>query len=172
MSSVNEISLEVKIEEKDMYHFLLHCEYKRVISVIYIFFSISCLILFPFSLTWGDTTFSIMLLVVGLFYTFFTPLSLRLKAKRQILLNPAYKKPFNYVINETGLNISQDHNEFNYSWMDFTKIEQTKNALLFFFSKKVAFILPMKDCEKEIHNILEVLNKEVPHKLKGIKKIK
>ncbi|TCK87942.1 YcxB-like protein [Natranaerovirga hydrolytica] len=164
MSKSMDEQVEVTIKEEDMYQFMLHCEYKRVMGIVYLLISITCLVLFPFSLIWGDTALTLLLLAGGLFHTLFTPLSLKLKAKRQVLMNEAYKEPFLYTINEDGLVIEQKENKFEYQWEELLKVVQTKTLVLFFLNKRLAFIMPIRNCEESIEDILSILKEQVPEK--------
>ncbi|MFP4698334.1 MAG: YcxB family protein, partial [Eubacteriales bacterium] len=130
------------------------------------------LFVFVSSFFWNDNFITIIALFGLLLYTFFTPLSLRLKAKRQILLNQAYKNPFEYNFSKQGLTIAQGPNKAKYSWEDFYKIKETKKVLLFFISKKVAFILPLESCDnKSYEGIIELIKDFENKKLVNIKKV-
>jgi hypothetical protein len=166
-----ELIIEAKIEEKDMYHFLMHFVYKKLAGYVSLIFSIFCLIIFPFSLGWGDSFISVLLLFGGLLYTVITPLSFKLKAKQQIILNPVYKNSIHYTFNQGGLGIKQGNQDYTYGWSDLYKIEETNQVFLFFVSKKIAFILPKRVLKDKISLLYGILQENgTPKQLRLQKK--
>ena len=141
MPKENIITAEVFVTEKDLFGFLLYYSYARISGIISFAFSILCLIMFVVNLATGNNSSSLILLIGGSMYTLITPITMKLKAKKQISSNPSYKKPFIFKFRNEKLSIVQGDNKVDYKWKKLYRIEETKKLLLLFVSKKIAFVV-------------------------------
>lgn len=171
MEDNNNLVLETKIKEKDMRHFLIHYTYNKKSGILFLLLSIVCLIIFPFSLSWGQTNYSLGFLLIGLTYTVFAPISLMIKAKKQIYTNSSYKKPLVYTLDNKQITISQDTNKASYNWSDVYLVEETKKVFLIYAEKRLAFIIPKDEIADLQDRLLTFLkNNDDIKKVKLLKK--
>ncbi|GMQ60147.1 hypothetical protein AN1V17_45470 [Vallitalea sediminicola] len=156
----NNIELSIKINDKDMFYFMLGHVYSKLSSKITLLFSIICLVLFPISFLWNDTFMTLVLLFGALTYLVISPLMLFLQSKKQIATNPVFKEPILYKINDEGFYVSQAGEWIEFLWENLYKVVERKYNILFYISKDQAFIIPARLMEdgKKIVNIKQMVS--------------
>lgn len=147
MTTNKEIKLSIKINDKDMFLFMLGHVYGKLSSKITLVFSIICLALFPISFSWNDMFMTVVLLFGALVYLVFSPLMLFLQSKKQIATNPVFKDAISYKINNEGFYVSQSGEWVEFKWENLFKVIQTRHNFLFYISKDQAFIIPVRFIE-------------------------
>ncbi|GKX30485.1 hypothetical protein SH1V18_29650 [Vallitalea longa] len=158
----NDIELNVKINEKDMFFFMLGHVYSRLSSKITLIFSIICLVVFPISFLWHDTFTTLILLFGALLYLVISPLMLYLQSKKQFLTNPVYKEAIIYKINEPGFSVLQSGQWVDFGWDNLYKVVESKYNLLFYINKDQAFIIPNRLIEdKNMKNIEKIVSRKM-----------
>lgn len=144
MDENKEIHLSIKINDKDMFLFMLGHVYGKISSKITLLFSVVCLVLFPISFAWNDMFMTIVLLFGALIYLVFSPLMLFLQSKKQIATNPVFKDAISYKINKEGFYVSQSGEWVEFKWENLYKVIQTRYHFLFYISRDQAFIIPVR----------------------------
>ena len=86
-----------------MYDFMLYHSYRNFQGVFGTFLGAAVLILAI--MTFGDvsTGYTILYLAFAVIFLVYTPLGLYTKAKRQVAMTPAFKKPITYILNPEGI---------------------------------------------------------------------
>lgn len=159
----NNIELNIKINDKDMFYFMLGHVYSKLSSKITLIFSIICLVLFPISFLWNDTFMTLVLLFGALTYLVISPLMLFLQSKKQIATNPVFKEPILYKINDEGFYVSQAGEWIEFLWENLYKVVERKYNILFYISKDQAFIIPARLMEdgKKVVNIKQIVSNKM-----------
>lgn len=139
-----DINLSIKINENDMFFFMLSHVYGKLSSKITLIFSIICLLLFPISFSWNDIFTSVVLLFGALIYLVVSPLMLLLQSKKQMSSNQVFQNPILYKINNTGFYVSQVGDWVEFRWENLYKVIETKRSFLFYISKDQSFIIPKR----------------------------
>lgn len=155
LNNNNDIELSVKINDKDMFFFMLGHVYSRLSSKITLVFSVICLVLFPVSFLWHDTFTTLVLLFGALLYLVISPLMLYLQSKKQFLTNPVYKEPIVYKIDAEGFSVLQAGQWIDFTWDNLYKVIETKYNLLFYINKDQAFIIPRRLIEEKNMKYIE-----------------
>ncbi len=107
------------------------------------------------------------LLIAGLIILIYMPWTLFLRAKKQALTNPVFKKPLHYKMTEEGVTVSQDEfTEFK-EWDAVVKANATNRSLFLYTSKVNAWIFPKKDLGDKKDSVIEMISTHVsPDKVK------
>lgn len=99
----------------------------------------------------------------------FTPLQLKLRAKKQIQLNPEFKGKTEYTFNNAGITSEHDGKKVSYSWEQMKKVVATPKTIGFYYEPDRAFIIPKADFEDRFVPIMKLA---VEHTAPGCVKVR
>ena len=105
----------------------------------------------------GNTDYP-ALLVAGLIILFYMPVTLYTRAKKQILLNPAFKKAIHYVMDDNGVTVSDGENEMTVEWSDMFRAYSTNQSIILATSRINAWIFPKKDLKEDRYALIEMIS--------------
>lgn len=138
----NSVSFSVLMTAKDIFRFSIHHSYCKLSGIIGLILSLGAFVtLFTSFSSLGDSNKAV-LLVVGLWFTVFEPVTLWSRSRSQAKRNPAYKMPLCYTINEEGITVSQEEQSQSISWDRIVKVVKTSKQYLVYSSKIHAFVFP------------------------------
>lgn len=140
-----EIKFEVKMTQKVMYNFLMNHTYRSMTGILGVLFGVAAFVLL--GVTYGNVPAwqSGAYLLFGVWFLLYLPVSLYTRAAKQVKLNPTFKKPITYIINEEGVTTMQGDQQAVIAWEDMMKVTETKLSLLAYTGKRYSFVLP-KEC--------------------------
>lgn len=153
---MNQINIEVKVDTRDLYEFLMYnnyCSFKGIVSILFSVMAIVGTILY-----WKDfsTFYKIFMIVLSLLFTVIVPIEYYIRAKRQE--SKGFKEAFYFVFDENGIGISKGEEHSELKWNEVMKVVSTKNLVVIFFTPVRAFILPKRCLQEkfdELKNIME-----------------
>ncbi len=147
---------DVDIKVKDMYSFLLNNTYRKVSGIIWIIFSL--IVAGVTVYTWGDVDISnsVLLIVLACLYTVINPVMLYLKAASQVKRNASFKQLLHYIVDDTGISISQGEEQARVNWDEMWKAVKYGQAVVVYVSNVRAFIFPIR-CVGEQYDVLAEL---------------
>lgn len=99
----------------------------------------------------------------------FTPLQLKMRAKKQIRLNPEFKGETVYKFDENGITAGHDGRENVYSWDQVKKVVATPKTIGFYYETDRAFIIPKEDFKDRF---VQVMKLAVEHTAPGCVKVR
>lgn len=120
------------------------------------------------------TAFGAMLLIIfvsnrqpaflfaGLVVILYSPVALYLNSRKQVKLNPMFKNPIHYVMDEDGVTVSQGEQEMSASWDQILKAVSTNQSLLLYTSRNSAWIFPKADLGEKRYDIIEMISTHMP----------
>lgn len=135
---------DVQMDEKILYDFMLHHNYKSGTGYLWPLIGVLALGLAIFSGN-APVAYRLAYAAFGLLFIFFIPFDLKGKTKKQLAKNPYYKKPIHYVVNEEGIKTSQDEQETFIPWERFRKLNISKRSLIVYLPNQSACVMP-KEC--------------------------
>ena len=149
------IELDVKIEAKDLYDYLLMHHYNSPAGIM------------------GSTLGAVMIvtafltnqwvfLVGGIALLAYLPWTLFIKSRQQALNNPVFKKSLHYVMDEEGISISQDGQTAKQSWEDMVKAVSTGRSIILYTSKINATIFPKAQMGDKKTAVIEMISTHMP----------
>lgn len=143
MSTVNQIQVKTKINQKELYEFIMHHNYVSMRGVISVLFSVLCL---------GGTIFyweqfsiiqKVLMLFMSLMFTVITPIEYYIRAARQIKKN--FKEEIEYDFDEKGITIKISEQSSAVAWDEVIKVISTRHLVVIYLSPVRAFILTKKE---------------------------
>lgn len=153
-----ELSFDTNVKEKELFKFSINNMYRKITGIIWILFSVA--VIFVTVYTWGNVGIekSILMIVLAALYTVINPVLLWVRAKGQVKRNESFQKPLHYMINETGITISQDDKSDKTKWTEMWKAVKYGNLVVVYVSTIRAFIIPIKDVADKFDTLVELLN--------------
>jgi len=98
------------------------------------------------------------LLVAGIIIILYMPITLYTGAKKQMLLNPAFKNSIHYAMDDEGVTVSNDQDEMKVEWKDIYRAYSTNQSIILSTSKVNAWIFPKKDLGEYRYSVIEMIS--------------
>ncbi len=138
------IEFDIKIVDKDMYRFNIHHAYTGFQGPFATLIGIGVLTV-AFT-TWGKVSmsYSILYLLFGILFLVYTPASLKMRSKRQMLTSPVLKEILHYSLNEEGVHVSVGEQTADLEWNMIYKMISTRKNLLIYSSRVNAYVIPLE----------------------------
>jgi len=151
-----EFEFDVKMTSSALYDYNMHHAYTSVSGLLGT--AVGFLLLVGFS----QNTEVIAMLVAGIIILFYMPVTLYTRAKKQIMLNPAFKNPIHYKMNDEGVTVSNGEEEMLLEWDSMYKAYSTNQSIILATSKMNAWIFPKKDLGEDKYKLIEMLSTHMP----------
>lgn len=165
------IEFEVKLTTDDLYRFLMSHIYSGFQGWLSIFLGLAVIALSVWRFQELTLANAILYFAVGVIFIVYTPLSLRMRAKKQILLNPAMKETLRYVVDEEGVQTILGEEQTKMPWENVYKVVGNKHQILIYTTRINAAILPRIAIGPQCPQLEALLREKVePYKLK-LKKV-
>lgn len=155
-----EIKVSIKIKSSDMYHFLVKHFYSHFSGIFGVILSLGALAAFFLSIGKRQPMQLIILIILASLFTVIQPLQFLLKANQQVKLNPMFKEPLLYTINNEGVTVEQKEDKVLLPWTDIRKIVESNKAIFIYSSTVNAFILPKEQMKEEYAGIKEIIKEK------------
>lgn len=149
------IELDVTIESKDLYDYMLRHSYNSAVGIIGSSFGAMVILLAVMTKQW-------LYLVIGLIILLYLPWTLFFRSKRQVLSNPSFQKPLHYLLDEQGLTISQEEESVQYLWEEMHKAVSTGRSIILYTSPINATIFPKAQLEDQRAAVIEMISTHMP----------
>ena len=160
-------TFDVKMNTRVMYNFLMSHAYSGPSGFLSHIIGIVILVLFFTTLGETDTTKSVIYGIFGVWFLIYLPVSLYSKAVKQVKLNPVYKKPLTYTVDEQGIATSQGEQEAMVTWDKLVKVRETKLSLLIYTGKSYCFVLPKEAMGEQCATVKALIQEKIdPRKVK------
>ena len=156
------MEFEVKMTAGILYHYLVRQYYKSISGIVGIAFGLVLI---------GSYFYrnNYWLIVAGIIVILYPPWSFFTKSKRQMLLNPAFKKPIHYHIDDEGVKVTQGADTVLVAWDLLFKVAVTKKSILVFTSPVNAWILPFQCMGDHKERLLEMIRENMKNHPKARK---
>lgn len=155
-----EIRFDVKMDVKTMYNFLLYYNYTKFQTILGTIVGFLAVML-ALGQEQMDSR-AVLYLAIGILLIAYTPLSLYLRAQKQVKLAPVYKKPIMYKLTEEGITTEQDGKESMIKWENVEKVTSTNKSILVFVSKIHVSILPKTAIGEKYESVVWLVSTHVP----------
>ena len=158
---MQEIKITVSMKFTNLYDFLLRYNYRGIAGMVGPVFSILALgalfISYPI-LTKGQL---VLLIIASLLFTVINPLLIMLKAAKQLKLNPTFREPLVYTLDDKLITVTQKEESLPIAWEDIQEVLETKHNLIVYLSKVRAFVLPKENIGDLLPQVRELMKASV-----------
>lgn len=152
-----ELQFDVKVTSGALYDYLLYHTYTSFSGMIGTIAGVFLLMVFV-------STKYVIYLIAGAVMIGYLPCSLYLKAKQQVLRNPAFRQPLHYTMTDEGIIVSQGDNEERQSWDSCVKAVSTGKSIILYTSRTTASIFPKKDLGDKKEALIQMISTHMPPK--------
>lgn len=149
------IELDVKIEAKDLYDYLLRHSYNSAAGIIGSCFGAFLIVFAVMKGQW-------LYLVLGVIMLLYLPWTLYIRSKQQVINNPSFQQPLHYMLDEQGLTISQGEDSVQYLWEEMYKAVSTGRSIIVYTSRINATIFPRKQMGDQGTAVIEMISTHMP----------
>lgn len=147
-----EVEFDVNMTASALYDYNMHHTYTSAQGLIGT--TVGALLLIAYTM---DNTYP-ALLIAGLVIILYNPVSLFTRARKQMLMNPAFKKPMHYKMTDEGVTVSILDEEMTLEWDAMYKAYSTNQSLVLATSKVNAWIFPKKDLGEDKNAVIEMIS--------------
>lgn len=149
------LELDVKIESKDLYDYMLRHSYNSPSGILGSCFGALLVVLAVLTGQW-------MYLVFGIIMLAYLPWTLFLRSKKQALTNAGFQKPLHYVLDGTGVTISQGEESVQYLWEEMVKAVSTGRSIILYTSPVNATLFPRRELGDKTAAVIEMISTHMP----------
>lgn len=149
------LELDVKIESKDLYDYMLRHSYSSPSGILGSCFGALLVVLAVLTGQW-------MYLVFGIIMLAYLPWTLFLRSKKQALTNAGFQKPLHYVLDDTGVTISQGEESVQYLWEEMVKAVSTGRSIILYTSPVNATLFPRRELGDKTVAVIEMISTHMP----------
>ena len=149
------LELDVKIESKDLYDYMLRHSYNSPSGILGSCFGALLVVLAVLTGQW-------MYLVFGIIMLAYLPRTLFLRSKKQALTNAGFQKPLHYVLDDTGVTISQGEESVQYLWEERVKAVSTGRSIILYTSPVNATLFPRRELGDKTAAVIEMISTHMP----------
>lgn len=140
---------DIQLRPLDMYRYNLYHTYTTAsgwLTVLIAVIAIAAAVR-----KWGEVSLSqtVMYAALGVILLLYTPLTLYLRSKQQVLSSPVLKNVLHYTIDDTGITTSQGEMSSTLEWAAVYRVVATKHNILVCINPRNAFIIPRAQVAKE-----------------------
>ncbi len=97
-------------------------------------------------------------LIAGIVVVFYLPVSLYINAKRQVMLNPVFKNPIHFTLDEEGITVSVLEQSESQKWEDMRKAVSTGRSIIIYTNKINASIFPKVDLAEKLPDVIKMIS--------------
>lgn len=154
------MELDIQMKAGDLYDYLLMHNYSKASGLLG-----SCV--GALAVVVGIARAYVIFVILGLALLLYLPWTLFIRSRQQILNNPVYKKPLHYVLDETGITVSQNEVTQHADWEQVRKVTATGQSIIVYTGKNNACIFPNRETGERRADLVEILSTHVsPAKVK------
>lgn len=153
----------VQMTEQSLFDFMLFHTYSKFAGFLSNVLGMAVAFMGVILLVMHKTTvlqFFIYLIAAAVFIGF-TPVQLRMRAKKQVRINPEYKEECSYLFDEERLTKEQSGKETVFEWKQIEKVVSTPKTIGFYYKKDHALIIPKESFGNQFAPIMQIVVRAV-----------
>ncbi len=152
---------DIKLDTMDMYRYNLWHTYTTFSG--YLAFLLSGIAFVTAVRKWGEVSLStsVLYLAFGVLFAVYTPVTLYIRSRQQVLGSPVLKNVLHYTIDDTGVTTSQGDQSSSLAWDQVYRVVATRHNILVCINPRNAFIIPREQVTKEYGLIREIAQKHL-----------
>jgi hypothetical protein len=155
------LEFDVKITDKDMYRFNMYHAYTGFHGIFGTLIGIAVIIIAFITQGEVDTMYTMLYYSFGVVFLFYTPVSLWLRSKRQILMSKVLQESLHYKVDDSGIHVTINEEHADLEWKMIYKMISTKSNLLIYSTRINAYVLPKKALGDSYAKIIAMATKKM-----------
>lgn len=97
-------------------------------------------------------------LIMGLIVTFYQPVALYVRAKKQVKSNPVFKKPLKYTLDEEGITVTSGEDSDSLAWNKMYRAISTGRSIIIYTTRINACIFPKDDMGDKKNDVIKMIS--------------
>lgn len=144
---VNENKMMVNMTKEALYDFLLFHAYSKFSGFLVNILGLAVAFMGIFSYTTGRVSGigAALYLVAAVIFFGGTPFQLKMREKKQVVVNREYNAPVEYTFSEKGITLEQNGESKTYEWEQIERAVVTPKTIGIYYAPECAMILPKED---------------------------
>lgn len=169
--TVESVSFETDIKEKDLMNFKIYHNYHSFSGIASLIFGLICLFICVVSFDNYNVAYTLMMAFFGFFFTVYTPIGMLLKVKKQMKSVKAFSDPVKYTVTEEKITLSQNDLSEELLWEDIFKMKSTGKSIILYITAVRANVIPYRCLGDSAEGFIEMAEKKLsPYQIKLNKK--
>lgn len=152
--------ITVHMTKEALYDFLLYHAYSKFSGFLINILGFAVIFLGVFSFATGRTGAAgvACYLIAAIIFIGYTPLLLKMRAKKQVEVNPEYKGPAEYIFSEEdGITARWEGGSRHVSWSEVTRAVVAPKTIGVYYGKEQALIFPKQDFGEEFLPVYQMI---------------
>ncbi|OLA23711.1 MAG: hypothetical protein BHW17_05205 [Dorea sp. 42_8] len=139
--------MTVNMTKEALYDFLLFHAYSKFSGFLVNVLGLAIVFMGIFSYTTGrvNGVGAALYLAAAALFLGGTPIQLKMRAKKQVVINKEYNSPAEYTFSEAGIMIKQNGESRTYEWDHIERAVVTPKTIGIYYAPECAMILPKQD---------------------------
>jgi hypothetical protein len=155
LGDINMVELDIKIESGDLYDYTLRHAYNSPSGLMGSILGALMIIVGIIQQTW-------IFVIGGAVLLLYLPWTLFIKSKQQIMSNPVFKETLHYVLDDSGITISQGEVSTTQGWGEMYKAVSTSRSIIVYTSRVNATIFPKRELGDMKDAVIEIISIHMP----------
>ena len=97
-------------------------------------------------------------LIAGIVVVLYLPVALYINAKKQVTLNPVFKTPLHYTLNDEGITVASGDATDSQKWEDMHKAVSSGKSIIIYTNKINACIFPKEDLGEKLPDAIRMIS--------------
>ena len=103
-------------------------------------------------------------LIAGIIVVLYLPVALFMNVKKQVMLNPVFKEPLHYTLDEEGITVASGDATDSQKWEDMHKAVSTGKSIVIYTNKINACIFPKTDLGDKLPDAIRMISTHMDSK--------
>lgn len=143
------MEFDVQIKSEDLYDYMMRHTYNSPSGLLGSMVGALMVVV-------GLAKAYVLFVILGIVLLAYLPYTLFIKSKRQSL-NPVFKNPLHYRVDEEGICVSQDGVEETQKWEDMYKAVSTNKSIIVYTTRVNACIFPKRDLKDQTTGLIQMI---------------
>ena len=157
-----ELQFDIQTTSKELAHFMLYHHYHSMQGILGLVISFGALVLLIVRRKTAEPFQILLLIVLALAFTVFSPIILKYKAAAQAKRNTSFAKPIAYRLHDEGIAMTQGEEQVDLEWRNIFKVVDTGKCLVLYLSTVRALIWPKEQLGTQLKDVTAMLKEKVP----------
>ena len=145
------IEFDVKMTVSKMYDYMLYHTFHSFSGIMGEVVGIMLIVCF-------FVTRKPLYLIAGIIVVLYLPVALYANAKKQVMLNPVFKTPLHYTLDDEGITVTSGENSDSQKWTDMYKAVSTGKSIVIYTNKINACIFPKADLGTKLPDVIKTIS--------------
>lgn len=155
------VELDVKIGAGELYDYMLMHSYNSPAGIMGSALGAVMVVVGASKAEW-------IFVIAGIVLLLYLPWTLMIKSRQQAA-NPVFQEPLHYVLDESGITVSQGEVSTTQAWEDMVKAVSTNKSIIIYTSRVNATIIPKNQTGDLYSAVIEMISTHMPPKKVKIK---